>query len=200
MIWVAVAVASLKGAVSAGPGRNKTKSECRWIASRWQLADCLTKAGLGKALRMILTTSTTKLHELSLQALKKFGSNATTTTSKNKRKTSSKVSHSHMVNICATGECCQSFSLFSHATKITIVIAQGRGALELDFGDFPWQDPVRVPGSLLFSQTASAAMPNGRHRDLPDQDNRDRTPVSRRRRTHRQERERVEVNLQSHRQ
>ena len=98
---------------------------------------------------MILTTSTTKLHEMSLQALKKLGSNATSTTSKKKRKTSSMVSHSHMVNICATGECCQPFSLFSHATKVTIIIAQGRGARELDCGDFHWQDPVRVPRSLL---------------------------------------------------
>ena len=32
--WVAVAVASLKCAVSAGAGRNTDKSECRWLASR----------------------------------------------------------------------------------------------------------------------------------------------------------------------
>ena len=40
--WVAVAVASLKCCVSAGAGRRTSKAECKWIASRWQLADCLT--------------------------------------------------------------------------------------------------------------------------------------------------------------
>ena len=69
--WVAVSVASLKGNVSAGPGRNTNKSECRWIASRWQLADCLTKAGLGSTLRGILIKGATRLHELSLNEIKK---------------------------------------------------------------------------------------------------------------------------------
>ena len=69
--YVAIAVAALKGHVSAGPGRNTDKSECRWIASRWQLGDCLTKPGLGKALREILTKSATRLHELSLAQVKK---------------------------------------------------------------------------------------------------------------------------------
>ena len=69
--WIAVAIASLKCAVSAGPGRNQTKSECRWIASRWQLADCLTKPGLGKVLRGILQAGVTRLHELSLAQVRK---------------------------------------------------------------------------------------------------------------------------------
>jgi len=69
--WIAVAVASLKCAVSSGSGRNLSKSECRWIASRWQLADCLTKSGLGKTLRAILDKGSTRLHELSLQQVKK---------------------------------------------------------------------------------------------------------------------------------
>jgi hypothetical protein len=47
------------------------KSECRWIASRWQLGDCLTKPGLGKSLREILNKSATRLHELSLAEVKK---------------------------------------------------------------------------------------------------------------------------------
>ena len=38
--FVAVSVAALRCAVSAGPERNTSKSECRWLASRWQLGDC----------------------------------------------------------------------------------------------------------------------------------------------------------------
>jgi len=67
--WTAVAVASLKCRVSAGPDRNASKSECRWVASRWQLADCLTKPGLADTLRQILTKGATRLHELSLQEI-----------------------------------------------------------------------------------------------------------------------------------
>ena len=67
--WTAVAVASLKCRVSAGPDRNLSKSECRWVASRWQLADCLTKAGLAYTLREILQKGATRLHELSLQEI-----------------------------------------------------------------------------------------------------------------------------------
>ena len=61
--WVAVAVASLKCEVSAGAGRNADKSECRCLASRWQLADCLAKSDLSKRMREILTKGTTRLHE-----------------------------------------------------------------------------------------------------------------------------------------
>ena len=61
--WVAVAVASLRCEVSAGSGRNTDKSECRWLASRWQLADCLTKSDLSKRMREILTKGTTRLHD-----------------------------------------------------------------------------------------------------------------------------------------
>ena len=69
--WVAVAIASLRGAVSAGPGRNTSKSECRWVPSRWQLADCLTKRGLAAGFRERIDAGTTKLHELSLQEIKR---------------------------------------------------------------------------------------------------------------------------------
>ena len=69
--WVAVAVASVKCVVSAGAGRNTRRAECRWIASRWQLADCLTKSGLAKTLRAVLNASSTRLHELSLQQIKR---------------------------------------------------------------------------------------------------------------------------------
>ena len=46
----------------------------KWIAvatSRWQLADCLTKPGLGKVLRGILQAGVTRLHELSLAQVRK---------------------------------------------------------------------------------------------------------------------------------
>ena len=69
--WVAVAVAATKRKASAGAGRNTSKIECRWIASRWQLADCLTKGGLAQTLRDILTNKATRLHELSLQEIKR---------------------------------------------------------------------------------------------------------------------------------
>ena len=63
--WVAVAVASVKCVVSAGAGRDTRRAECRWIASRWQLADCLTKCGA------VLDASSICLHELSLQQIKR---------------------------------------------------------------------------------------------------------------------------------
>ena len=68
---VAVSMASLRGTVSAGPGRNKSKAEALWLPSRWQLADCLTKRGLGSMLRERLAHGSTRLHELSLAAIKK---------------------------------------------------------------------------------------------------------------------------------
>ncbi len=69
--WVAVSMASLRGAVSAGPGRDVRKSEAKWVPSRWQLADCLTKKGLAASFRERLASGTTKLHELSLQSVKR---------------------------------------------------------------------------------------------------------------------------------
>ena len=69
--WVAVPVASLRGAVSAGPGRDTRKAEARWVPSRWQLADCLTKMALSAGFRETMNKSTTRLHELSLQHVKR---------------------------------------------------------------------------------------------------------------------------------
>jgi len=69
--WVAVPIASLRGAVSAGPGRDTRKSECRWVPSRWQLADCLTKKGLAASFRERIASGTTRLHEESLQSVKR---------------------------------------------------------------------------------------------------------------------------------
>ena len=37
--WVAIPIASLRGAISAGAERNRDKSEMKWVPSRWQLAD-----------------------------------------------------------------------------------------------------------------------------------------------------------------
>ena len=69
--WVAVAVASLKCCASAGAGRNEEKAECKWIASRWQLADCLTRPNVTYTLRTILNRGATSLHELSAQQIKR---------------------------------------------------------------------------------------------------------------------------------
>ena len=40
-----------------------------WVASAWQLGDGLTKAGLAKKMREILTEGKTKFHEESARAL-----------------------------------------------------------------------------------------------------------------------------------
>ena len=48
--WTAVIFAALRQYVSAGAERNTSKSECRWLASRWQLADTLTKQGISSSL------------------------------------------------------------------------------------------------------------------------------------------------------
>ena len=69
--WVAVWVGSLRCGVSAGPDRNKTKSECKWVASRWQLADGLTKFGLAKTMYDHISRHCTRLHELSLHQFEK---------------------------------------------------------------------------------------------------------------------------------
>ena len=68
--WVAVAVASVKGMLSAGAGRDTRRAECRWIASRLQLADCLTKTGLSNTLRLVFGACVTRLRELSKQQMK----------------------------------------------------------------------------------------------------------------------------------
>ena len=71
--WTAVTVAALRQYVSAGAERNTSKSECRWLASRWQLADTLTKQGISSSLVPRLQSASTRLHELSLSALKRAG-------------------------------------------------------------------------------------------------------------------------------
>ena len=69
--WLAVAVASVKCMVSAGAGRDTRRAEYRWTASRWQLADGLTKTGLSNTLRFVLGSSVTRLHALSMQQIKR---------------------------------------------------------------------------------------------------------------------------------
>ena len=69
--WIAVPVASLRGAISAGPGRDTRKAEARWVPSRWQLADCLTKKGLSAGFRETMKKGYTRLHEMSLQHVKR---------------------------------------------------------------------------------------------------------------------------------
>ena len=73
--WVAVKTAELRGAVSAGPGRNMDKAECKWVPSKWQLAGCLTKNGLAGSFRKVIAPSTTKLHEISLREAKRKSAN-----------------------------------------------------------------------------------------------------------------------------
>ncbi len=77
------------GAVSAGPGRNLTKSEARWVPSRWRLADCLTKKGLSAGFRERMDQGNTKLHELSMQAVKRSSKSLTFSGSKRKKGRSS---------------------------------------------------------------------------------------------------------------
>ena len=67
---MAVPVESLRAAVSAGPGRDIRKAEARWVPSRWQLADCLTKKGLSAVFRERMSKASTRLYELSLQHVK----------------------------------------------------------------------------------------------------------------------------------
>ena len=65
----AIYVAALKTSVSAGVGRNECKAQMRWVASRWMLADGLTKGGLADQMRYYMSTATTRIHEESAQAL-----------------------------------------------------------------------------------------------------------------------------------
>ena len=69
--WTALSVGSLRCGLSAGGGRNEQKAECRWLPSRWQLADCLTKTGLGKVMRERMQSASTRLHERPSQSLKR---------------------------------------------------------------------------------------------------------------------------------
>ena len=65
----AVYVAALKNNVSAGVGRNECKAQMRWVASRWMIADGLTKRGLSDQTRAFMRNAVTRIHEESAQAL-----------------------------------------------------------------------------------------------------------------------------------
>mmetsp|Transcript_18011 Transcript_18011/g.41724 ORF Transcript_18011/g.41724 Transcript_18011/m.41724 type:complete len:328 (+) Transcript_18011:687-1670(+) len=67
----AILTAGFKSLVSAGAERDEEKVELRWVASRWQMADALTKDGLSGQAREFMTSCHTKFHELSAQALKR---------------------------------------------------------------------------------------------------------------------------------
>ena len=67
----ALHVAALRQLVGAGPQRDWSKAVMRWVASRAQIADPMTKPGLSKLCREIMERSTTLFHEESAQALKR---------------------------------------------------------------------------------------------------------------------------------
>ena len=69
--WIALPVASLRRAIGAGQSRDTRKAEARWVPSRWQLADCLTKKGLSVGFREAMKKGYTRLHELSLQHVRR---------------------------------------------------------------------------------------------------------------------------------
>jgi len=67
----ALYLSALREEVSAGPQRDRGRAGMLWVPSRHQLADALTKGGLGDLLRTIMTRGTCYLHELSAQELKR---------------------------------------------------------------------------------------------------------------------------------
>ena len=69
--WTAIYIGALRCGVSAGVGRSQDKAEMLRVPSRHQLADGLTKKGLGDNLRQIMRSGVTRLHELSEQELKR---------------------------------------------------------------------------------------------------------------------------------
>ena len=62
--WTVVAVVSMRGKVMTAPSRTLDKAEMRWVASRWQLADPLTKPRLADLAISLTRSSVTRLHEL----------------------------------------------------------------------------------------------------------------------------------------
>ena len=58
----AIWTAALRGYAAAGPGQHD-KTATRWVTSKWQLADCLTKLGLDRRMREIVELGKTKLRE-----------------------------------------------------------------------------------------------------------------------------------------
>ena len=69
--WTAIYIAQLRCAVSAGPGRREDRAEMLRVPSRCQLADGLTKKGLGDRIRSLAMDGVVRLHEVSEQELKR---------------------------------------------------------------------------------------------------------------------------------
>ncbi len=63
--WTAVYVASLRGGVSAGPGRDEKKAVMVWTPSRCEMADVLTKPGLASKFREFMCRGLVRFHEAS---------------------------------------------------------------------------------------------------------------------------------------
>ena len=59
----AIWTAALRSYAAAGPGQHG-KTVTRWVTTKWQLADGLTKLGLDKLMRQVIGNGLTKLHEL----------------------------------------------------------------------------------------------------------------------------------------
>ena len=71
--YTAMQVAVLRCEVGAGPGRRVDKAAMKWLPSRWQLADGLTKNGLSEKTRELLMRGSTRPHELIAQQLAPLG-------------------------------------------------------------------------------------------------------------------------------
>ena len=67
----ALYICALRQVTSAGPQRDASRAALVWVPSRHQLADGLTKAGLGDLVRTMMATGTCHFHEESAQALRR---------------------------------------------------------------------------------------------------------------------------------
>ena len=83
--WTAIYIAQLRCVVSAGPGRREDRTEMLWVPSRCQLADGLTKKGLGDRIRSLAMDGVVRLHEVSEQELKRRKAQRSSTTPTCKR-------------------------------------------------------------------------------------------------------------------
>jgi hypothetical protein len=68
---VGLAVAALRCLCSAGPQRTEGLTELRWVPTRWQLADPLTKPKLEKLMLLRMRCPTARLREESAAKVRK---------------------------------------------------------------------------------------------------------------------------------
>ena len=68
--WISIHVACLQQEVSCGPQRHPELIGLKWVASRWQMADGLSKEGLSESTRLLMAKGTVRLHEMSAQVKK----------------------------------------------------------------------------------------------------------------------------------